>query len=282
MIWVVAFLMALACFMALFAPTRATSSDSREEARSYLDEIKKVEAALEKDPENSGLKARLIALQKQALSTKQSEMSTGLSRPLTLALTVLFSLSAVAFYGFVGNPALTQKDALQSMERPSETLTLPELTDRLARRLEADPNQPTGWVLYARSLVTLQRYDEARAAYDKALELAPDNENIAAERTSAIQFMESRPAGPTQDQIEAASEMSAEEQQAMITQMVTGLAERLRDNPNDPEGWVRLLRARKVLGQTSEAEAELTLIRETFADQPELIDQILTAGGWAE
>lgn len=53
--------------------------------------------------------------------------------------------------------------------------------------------------------------------------------------------------GPTREQMEAAQAMSAEDRAAMIRSMVDRLAERLKDNPDDAEGWVRLGRAREVL-----------------------------------
>ncbi|WP_428248125.1 c-type cytochrome biogenesis protein CcmI [Ferrovibrio sp.] len=52
--------------------------------------------------------------------------------------------------------------------------------------------------------------------------------------------------GPSREQMEAAQSMSLEERTAMINAMVDRLAERLKENPNDPEGWVRLGRAREV------------------------------------
>jgi cytochrome c-type biogenesis protein CcmH len=61
------------------------------------------------------------------------------------------------------------------------------------------------------------------------------------------------PSGPTAEQMAAAEEMSAEEQTAMIEGMVEGLAERLREEPNDAEGWLRLIRSYVVLGRTSDA-----------------------------
>ena len=45
------------------------------------------------------------------------------------------------------------------------------------------------------------------------------------------------PPGPTQDEIDAAADMSAEDRNAMIEQMVARLDERLRQNPRDLEGW---------------------------------------------
>jgi len=59
--------------------------------------------------------------------------------------------------------------------------------------------------------------------------------------------------GPTADQVAAAGQMSAGDRQAMIASMVQRLADRLAKNPQDLDGWQRLIRARMVLGQTDAA-----------------------------
>ena len=61
------------------------------------------------------------------------------------------------------------------------------------------------------------------------------------------------PPGPTQEDVNAAQEMSNEDRSAFIRSMVARLAERLDENPNDPEGWERLIRAYEVLGETDKA-----------------------------
>lgn len=43
------------------------------------------------------------------------------------------------------------------------------------------------------------------------------------------------------------AEAAPETQQAMIEGMVTGLEDRLAENPDDPEGWARLIQSRRVL-----------------------------------
>ena len=60
--------------------------------------------------------------------------------------------------------------------------------------------------------------------------------------------------GPTREQMEAAQNISAEDRQAMIRNMVDGLAEKLKDNPDDVAGWLRLGRARGVLGDRAAAK----------------------------
>ena len=61
--------------------------------------------------------------------------------------------------------------------------------------------------------------------------------------------------GPTASQAEAANSMSPKDRQAMIEAMVERLAQRLKTNPNDPDGWVRLMRAHMVQGQPTKAQA---------------------------
>lgn len=62
------------------------------------------------------------------------------------------------------------------------------------------------------------------------------------------------PRGPSQSDIKAAQEMSNEDRQAFIRSMVQSLADRLKESPNDLNGWKRLARAYRVLGETKKAE----------------------------
>ena len=71
----------------------------------------------------------------------------------------------------------------------------------------------------------------------------------------------------------------------MITGMVEGLSAKLIDNPNDKDGWIRLLRARKILSQTDPAQnplaqAEINRMKAAYADRPETVNTILKTSGW--
>ena len=57
--------------------------------------------------------------------------------------------------------------------------------------------------------------------------------------------------GPSADQIAGAAAMSPADRQAMVASMVDRLATRLAANPNDEAGWLRLIRARSVLGDVA-------------------------------
>jgi len=59
--------------------------------------------------------------------------------------------------------------------------------------------------------------------------------------------------GPTAEQMQAAAAMTDDERAAMISSMVSRLAARLEENPDDVEGWQRLARAYEVMGERDKA-----------------------------
>lgn len=64
------------------------------------------------------------------------------------------------------------------------------------------------------------------------------------------------------------------DQMQMIRGMVSGLAQRLQANPDDPQGWVRLVRAYSVLGETAKRDAALKDARARYASRPDILQQL--------
>ena len=64
------------------------------------------------------------------------------------------------------------------------------------------------------------------------------------------------------------------QQQAMIQGMVDGLAAKLEANPDDADGWVRLVRAYAVLGDTRKRDAAYASARARYAGQPQVVQQL--------
>jgi cytochrome c-type biogenesis protein CcmH len=78
-----------------------------------------------------------------------------------------------------------------------------------------------------------------------------------------------QPPGPSAADVAAASQMPQADQQAMIHGMVDKLAGELKQNPRDADGWVRLMRARMVLGETDKAAQALRDATKAFAGAPQ-------------
>ena len=64
---------------------------------------------------------------------------------------------------------------------------------------------------------------------------------------------------------------------AQIQAMVDGLAQRLAAHPDDPDGWVRLVRAYQVLGETDRRDAALAAARRRYASRSDILSQLNAA-----
>ena len=84
---------------------------------------------------------------------------------------------------------------------------------------------------------------------------------LSAENTPNLSSSNNIP-GPTREDVEAAREMSGADRMAFIQSMVDRLAARLKEEPNDIQGWKRLARAYQVLGELEKAGVAKRRIRE--------------------
>jgi cytochrome c-type biogenesis protein CcmH len=83
--------------------------------------------------------------------------------------------------------------------------------------------------------------------------------------------------GPTADDIAAAQDMSPEDRQAMIENMVAGLSDRLATQGGTAEEWARLITALGVLGRTDEARAIADEAMTAFSGEPDALPMIEAA-----
>jgi len=115
---------------------------------------------------------------------------------------------------------------------------------------------------------------EAKADAGKTAEAVADLNALLAElpagdtaRRGAVQASLAR--------IENRPALGADPQQlAMIRGMVAGLAGKLEANPDDPDGWVRLVRAYAVLGDTAKRDAAYASARARYAEKPVVLNAL--------
>ena len=81
-------------------------------------------------------------------------------------------------------------------------------------------------------------------------------------------------AGPSAEDVEAASTMSEEDQRAMIEAMVSGLSDRLATEGGPPEAWERLIRSLVVLDRPDQARAILAEAERAFATDPKIVQRL--------
>ncbi len=80
--------------------------------------------------------------------------------------------------------------------------------------------------------------------------------------------------GPSADDVAAASQMAPEQRNEMVRGMVSRLAERLRQDGTDVEGWLRLLRAYMVLGDREQARTAASDARRALASDPDKLQRV--------
>ena len=156
----------------------------------------------------------------------------------------------------------------------NDGVVVPEAAGIFRQVLDARPEDPAARFHLA---LAHAQAGEVREAYDMWLALADDTPADAPWRGDLEQLIgqaaevlgvepgviprgpvvAGAPAGPTEDDVAAAADMSPDERMDMIRGMVESLAARLEENPDDPEGWRRLARSYAVLGETERATETL-------------------------
>ncbi|MCC4300110.1 c-type cytochrome biogenesis protein CcmI [Aurantimonas coralicida] len=156
-----------------------------------------------------------------------------------------------------------------------------EVTDKaeasFRRALALDPDYLPASFFLALNLSQEGRFAEAVPAWEALLERSGEGALWIETATAALNDARQRremagsgtganaQAGPTADQVAAASGMGEHERRTMIEGMVSSLAERLKSAPNDPIGWERLIRSYTVLGETQKAQDAYAQATRLFA-----------------
>lgn len=114
----------------------------------------------------SELQRRLLDEIEPPAASAEAVVATS-SRKVAIALLITLPILAVTGYALIGNPK-----AIDPQARVAKPQMTPEqinaMVDRLAAKLQANPEDMQGWLMLARSYKSLGRYEEALKAYAKA------------------------------------------------------------------------------------------------------------------
>ncbi|HEY1311393.1 MAG TPA: tetratricopeptide repeat protein, partial [Pseudolabrys sp.] len=80
--------------------------------------------------------------------------------------------------------------------------------------------------------------------------------------------------GPSPEDVAAAAQMKADDRNQMIRGMVARLADKLKADGNDIDGWERLLRAYMVLGERDKAHDAAADARKALARDPDKLHRL--------
>jgi len=157
-------------------------------------------------------------------------------------------------------PSAADMEAAAQMSAADRSQMIRTMVERLAERLKDNPNDLEGWQRLAQSYRVLGETEKAAEAQGRVDALTQRGGAIAPAMPAARPMTPIAPGatpaqpGPSAADVEAAGQMSAADRNTMIRSMVERLAERLKDNPDDLEGWRRLARSYQVLGESEKAQ----------------------------
>ncbi|PWR22074.1 c-type cytochrome biogenesis protein CcmI [Zavarzinia compransoris] len=154
----------------------------------------------------------------------------------------------------------------------------PEAAALVAQALEQAPADPA--VRHFAAFVRLAGGDKAGAAADwqALLKDLPADHPLRPAVVAGLAATDGPAApGPDAGDVAAAADLPPDERQNMIEGMVQRLAERLKDEPGDLDGWLRLARAYDVLGRLPEAAAAWEKAAALKPDDPAIADGLAAA-----
>lgn len=161
----------------------------------------------------------------------------------------------------------------QGMSEADRQTMIRGMVASLAARLEENPDDIEGWQRLARSYEVLGEAERAREAQARVAALqargpgARPAPAVPAPQASAPTATR----GPTPEDVRNAQGLPPGDQQAMIRGMVDGLAARLKESPNDREGWLRLGRSYAVLNRQTESLDAYARAASLWPEDPEVL-----------
>ncbi|CAB1367684.1 c-type cytochrome biogenesis protein CcmI [Denitratisoma oestradiolicum] len=120
--------------------------------------------------------------------------TTTRQRPfIAVTLGLLIPVAVIALYVVLGSPEAFRES--KGGEGGSHALTSQQIVamvERLAERLQENPNDGEGWLMLARSYAVLGKFPEAVAAYGRATTLLPPNAQTLADYADTVAMAQGR------------------------------------------------------------------------------------------
>jgi cytochrome c-type biogenesis protein CcmH len=151
--------------------------------------------------------------------------------------------------------ALNLANYAEAMVMAGQGMVSAEAHDIFGKALALDPKLPKARFFDALALKQEGKTEEAKAAFEAFLKDTPEDAPWRPMLLAEMQELGAKPPALDSETMASAQNMAPEDQQAMIRSMVDGLEEKLAANPDDLEGWLRLIRSRAVLGEAGKAKA---------------------------
>ncbi len=153
----------------------------------------------------------------------------------------------------LGSTPIRQAGLGQALFLQAGGIVTPQAREAFQAVLKFEPDNPYASYFMALALAQDGDRDAALQAFTEIAESSPAD----ALWMPPVRHQMQRLAGPDEDDVEAAMAMSEEQRGEMVVGMVAGLDARLQEDPEDIQGWLRLIRSYMVLGRLDDATRAL-------------------------
>jgi len=234
--WIIAALfMLLALWFVLPPLLQKADDDNSVERRAanvliYQDQFKEMETDLKNglvseeqyQQDKDELERRL--LEDVKVTDPESPSLSTATRKFAYGVATLIPIGVIAFYLVVGNPKalspslLTAEMASPATQQggPMSSQQIAANVDKLAKKLEQDPNDAEGWLMLARSYTSMERFSDAASAYARAIALNDGDANVWADYAEALALSNGqRLAGKPTEAVNRALQIDPKNQKAL-------------------------------------------------------------------
>jgi len=143
-------------------------------------------------------------------------------------------------YRVIENPSLAQVPAQRDLAVLPENMSVEEMVELVKQRLRDNPEDANGWFILGRTLMSLQKIDQAVAAYQRAYDLVGEDPGVLLSLADALAMQQQGiMAGEPEQLVLRALEISPEEPNGL---WLAGLAaEQNQEFALAHDYWTRLL-----------------------------------------
>jgi cytochrome c-type biogenesis protein CcmH len=173
----------------------------------------------------------------------------------------------------LGETADREANLGEALVAEANGIVTDEATDVFGRALTLDKTIVSARYYLGLAAEQDGKREEAARIWRELIAEAPEDARWVSDVRTALARVErtsaETPLGPTAKQITAAMTQSPDQQTGMIRGMVDALAARLKQDGSDVDGWVKLVRSYKVLGEKDKAQTAIRDAQRALANDPD-------------
>jgi len=194
----------------------------------YQDQFKEMEADLKNglvgeeqyQQDKEELERRLL----EDVSSPSSDLSSSpaTTRKVAYGIGMAIPIGVIALYFVIGNPKALDSSRPQMTSPatqqggPMSDQQIAANVEKLAKKLEQNPNDAQGWLMLARSYILMERFAEAASAYEHATQLNANDASAWADYAEASAMANGRRlAGKPTEAVKRALQLDPTNQKAL-------------------------------------------------------------------